>query len=119
MDKREYLIEHGFKIGSRGRFSKEMITFLEQAESNGVEFDSPIKPAVYERVSFTFPEQPRLRDPETLYGYTKEGYRVGFITCAECKQHMIFCDCEGGIVAPAIIVKVSTPLAKVASGMIK
>jgi hypothetical protein len=108
------------KAGSRGRFSKEAHAALAKARDEGVTFDGeadaegnaspPVtqvaggapsrsesflaRPAV---------KQPRRRQEKVLYGYTSEGYKVGFSTCRRCTLHMQLCACPQGIQPPSIV----------------
>lgn len=106
MNKREYLRSQGFKVGERGRFTPEMMTALK-----GFNETSEVPPRVLDvevydpPVVFRLPEEPLMREPRTLYGYTREGYRVGFVLCQSCTKHMMFCSCHKGITAPTIVVR--------------
>lgn len=104
MDKREYLRSLGFEVGERGRFSAEMQTAL---ANSGIAFEKPEKksePAVtLEKIIPHRPPQKPVRKAKQLYGYTEEGYKVGFITCRRCAEHMMYCECPQGILAPSIV----------------
>ena len=107
MTKREYLRSLGFKVGERGRFNDAMK--IELAKYDGV-FDDDIKPLKTNKIkeykpqqAIVRPNQKRVRENRILYGYTKEGYKVGFDGCLECHQHMVYCQCKGGILAPRIV----------------
>lgn len=41
MTKREYLSQLGFLVGARGRFTREQVEALRQAEAEGKVFDAP------------------------------------------------------------------------------
>lgn len=41
MTKREYLSQLGFLVGARGRFTREQVEALKQAEAKGTVFTSP------------------------------------------------------------------------------
>jgi hypothetical protein len=82
---------------------------IELAKYDGV-FDDDIKPLKLNKLKQTKPilatvkpGQKRVREKRILEGYTKEGYRVGFDGCSECHQHMVYCTCPGGILAPSIV----------------
>lgn len=117
MTKREYLRSLGFRVGERGRFTDEQKTAI--ATFSGV-FDDDIKPLKTEKIkSFkpvkgipTLPAQTRQREARTLSGYTKDGYKVAFVMCAACSQHMIWCECSQ-VQAPSIVVRSDDPIVKV------
>ena len=97
MTDREYLRSLGFQVGERGRYSKEMLEALNNRnvretidEMNGV------------RESLGLPPQTPVRDAQELYGYTLEGNKVGFIICSACANHMMWCECPNGVMAPDI-----------------
>lgn len=48
--------------------------------------------------------QSLVRDVKSLNGYTKEGWKVNFATCAKCANHVKYCKCSGGPHAPSIVV---------------
>jgi len=121
MNKREFLRKKGFKVGERGRFNDAMKSAISAAEESGIEFDTPIPPQKrpileikLEKIRASIPEQKVWREARELYGYTKEGAKVGFITCSSCHQHMIYCDCSG-IFAPSVVAYSSDPLVKIRS----
>lgn len=121
MDKREYLKSLGFEVGDRGRFSAEMKTALKDYESEGGQLQGRvgkrddglpvIEPGVV--VPDIAVSRPAVREAKTLKGKTTEGYVVGFVICSECHYHMIYCDCEGGVKAPPIVVSSKDPLVRV------
>ena len=111
MNKREYLRSLGFKVGERGRFTDEMKIKL--AIYDGV-FDEDRIDLKLENLSKfggkkkqksnpKNQEQHRGREARTLFGFTKEGTKVGFVNCAKCYEHMIFCECSEGIHSPSIV----------------
>lgn len=120
MDQREYLRSLGFEVGDRGRFSAEMKTALKDYKEQGGKLEVRvgkrddglpfIEPGV---VIPDMPVQIPLRDAKVLKGKTAEGYVVGFVICSECHYHMIYCDCEGGVKAPPIVVSSKDPLVRV------
>jgi hypothetical protein len=121
MNKREFLRNKGFKVGERGRFNDAMKSAISAAEESGTEFDTPIPPQKrpiieikLEKIRASIPEQKIMREARELYGYTKEGAKVGFITCTSCHQHMIYCNCSG-IFAPSVVAYTSDPLVKIRS----
>jgi hypothetical protein len=95
MNDRDYLRSLGFTVGERGRFSKEMLTAL--AARSEQERDDLIADA-YDHLNLPAPREP-VREAQELYGFTKGGSRLAFITCSSCGEHMIWCECEK-IVAP-------------------
>ena len=50
--------------------------------------------------SINLPPREPVRDAQELYGYTVGGYKVGFIMCSSCSEHMIWCECPDGVMAP-------------------
>jgi hypothetical protein len=104
MTKREYLRSLGFTVGERGRFNEVMK--IELAKYDGV-FDDDIKPLKLNKLK-EYPAtkkqvaQVKAREARQLFGYTKEGYKVGFITCAACHEHMTWCQCDK-ILAPSVV----------------
>ena len=104
MNKREYLRSLGFNVGERGRFNEAMISAINKYEGT---FDEVIpgksskstKHVVYAKQEKT--EVQRMA--RTLFGKTAEGYKVGFITCSSCHNHMIYCQCPQGVMAPKIV----------------
>ena len=93
MNDRDYLRSLGFTVGERGRFSKEMLTALasrSEQESDSLEYDMIGLPAKIGPV----------REHQELYGYTINGNKVGFSMCSRCADHMIWCECPNGVMAP-------------------
>lgn len=117
MTKREYLRSLGFTVGERGRFNDAMKIALAQYE--GVFDEEQPKLNLRKIKDFKVDKsakvkvQYRQREARTLYGYTVEGFKVGFVTCSACKQHMIWCDCEK-VTAPKIVVRSDDKLVKIA-----
>ena len=111
MTKREYLRSVGFNVGERGRFTDAMLTALKEFEGN---FDSPTSSKPQHAVAYEDLSQEMVRASRVLKGYTSEGYEVGFITCRSCSQHMIYCDCVDGILAPSIVITSKEPDVRVA-----
>jgi hypothetical protein len=106
MNKREYLRSQGFKVGERGRFTPEMLTALKDFKEPTEAPPRVLDVEVYNApIKFKLPDEPRMREPRTLYGYTREGYKVGFILCQSCTKHMMFCSCHKGVTAPTIVVR--------------
>jgi len=117
MTKREYLRSLGFTVGERGRFTDLMKAEL--AKYDGV-FDDDVEVTKQTNISkirgtqrSTPSPQVRQREARSLYGYTKEGYKVGFVNCARCHQHMIWCNCEK-VTAPKIVVRSDDKLVRIA-----
>ena len=106
MNKRDYLRSLGFTVGQRGRFTPEMLTALANAN---MEFDNTpqVKGEVIsvEETPLAYPEikSERVREPRSLYGFTREGHKVGFVLCFSCSQHMMYCKCAKGVTAPSIV----------------
>ena len=116
MNKREYLRSLGFRVGERGRFTDEQKTSL--AMFDGVfEEDQPklkiekVKDFGNKKAAPVF-NSIKQREARTLSGYTKEGYQVGFVMCAKCNQHMIWCGCEL-VQAPSIVVRSNDSLVRI------
>lgn len=91
MNDREYLRSLGYEVGERGRFSKEMIEELAKRHYT---------PSPQETFK---PELTQVRESRQLYGYTEDGVKIGFVICAKCTQHMIWCTCSKGVHAPKYI----------------
>lgn len=113
MTKREYLRSLGFNVGERGRFTEAMKHAIAQYEGT---FDEPSSSASGPKTRINFQElaQDAVRLSRTLKGYTRDGHEVGFVTCRQCSQHMIYCICAGGILAPSIVVSCKDPDVRVA-----
>ena len=110
MNKREYLRSLGFTVGERGRFTPEMLTALKTAE---IDFDgNKVSRECVEEVDvLDYPviKSVKMRESRTLYGYTKEGHKVGFQLCFSCSQHMMYCECPRGVKAPSIVAYTKEP----------
>ena len=115
MTKREYLRSLGFQVGERGRFND--IMKIELAKYDGI-FDDDIKPLKLDKIKEfsntkkSAAETRRSREARQLSGFTKEGYKVGFVNCAACNEHMIWCQCDQ-VTAPSVIVRSTDSLVKV------
>lgn len=105
--RKEYAISLGLAKPGRGRLSKEAWAAINQAEVEGVVFADKSAPTPIDKptnvVSLRKPSI-KLRSVETLVGYTKEGWSVGFVNCRRCAQHANYCNCPQGILAPSIVV---------------
>lgn len=121
MNKREYLKSLGFQVGERGRFNEPMKTALRKAEEDGMKFDDPASTPVKkqpvitiktEKIRAHIPEQKVMREARELFGLTADGFKVGFILCSNCNQHMIYCNCSG-IYAPSVVKYSDDPLVKI------
>jgi hypothetical protein len=143
MDMRQWLRDQGFTVGSRGRFSPEMIAAWDKAHPDntyasgkatktatgrvariekaqekrekkvrrqrviaGAETNSPETEAnsgTLTRVSgVTAPEPfsgPPVRD-EKSRTIKVDGFDVAWDTCGQCSQHINYCVCQAGPVAP-------------------
>ena len=117
MNKREYLRSIGFTVGERGRFNDAMKTAL--AKYDGVfDEDQPdlkqnkVKKVKAAKGIINLPNQKRVREPRVLAGYTKEGFKVGFDGCSACNQHMVYCTCPNGVLAPKIVSSSADPLVR-------
>ena len=122
MNKREFLRSKGFDVGERGRMSQAMKNVLLEAEKNGTVFDDVVtvrdkRDDVWafmpEEIKPHVPVQEKLRESRELIGYTREGNKVAFVLCGQCSQHMIYCSCEGGIVAPSVVATSKDPLVRI------
>ena len=100
MTRREYLRSIGFNVGNRGRLTPAMITALSDFKEEGapIVLDVVVYPA-----KKTYIQNQIIRKPRTLYGFTKEGTKVGFTTCSDCDEHMSICSCQNGILAPIMV----------------
>lgn len=111
MNKTEWLEQQGLrKPNQRGRYSVKVIEALRQAELDGVDFSEPdyIDSSVEDQ--FTLQDHPKIvsikqREEQMLWGYTEEGFKISFSLCRECSKSMIWCSCQGGILAPSYIIK--------------
>jgi len=117
MTKREYLRSLGFTVGERGRFNDLMK--IELAKYDGVFDDDQPKLKLEKIKDFGGTKSTRLkpqtiqREARSLFGYTKEGFKVGFVNCAACSQHMIWCECEK-VTAPKIVVRSDDKIVRIA-----
>lgn len=110
MNKREYLRSLGFTVGERGRFTPEMLTALKSSEIN-FDGNKTVREIVEEVEVLDYPKivSVKMRESRTLYGYTKEGHKVGFQLCFACSQHMMYCECKAGIKAPSVVAYTKEP----------
>ena len=107
---REFLRSKGFEVGERGRFSSPMVEAL-KTRDNKTKTDT--MESVIAKASLpTSVIQTKVREPRELFGYTKEGNKVGFITCFKCHTHMMWCKCDL-VTAPSIVTRCENPLVKV------
>ena len=122
MNKREYLRSKGFEVGERGRMSQAMKNVLLEAEKNGTVFDDVVTVRdkeddvwafMPEEIKPSLPPQVKIREPRELIGYTNTGNKVAFVLCGQCSYHMIYCNCEGGVQAPSIVVSSTDPLVRI------
>lgn len=107
MNKRDWLRSQGFQVGERGRLSPAMLTALEDypgEESSGAIYDD-VEVIVHDPQYFTDTRE-KIREPKTMYGLTREGKKVPFVLCFSCNEHMMFCECEGGIKPPPNVLKI-------------
>jgi hypothetical protein len=113
MKKRDYLRSQGFRVGDRGRFTEAMKIVLAQYDGA---FEEDMQPLKLENLSkfggkkkggsktiAPAIDSTKYREPRTLYGFTKEGVKVGFVMCSRCNQHMVWCNCSKGVYAPKIV----------------
>ena len=116
MHKREYLRSLGFEVGERGRFSAEM---LEALRHFGAEESQNTLNTVIEQYSLdrNIIRTPR-RESQELYGYDKEGHKIGFITCFECGEHMMWCECDH-VTAPTSVAVCKNPLVRLHPNMVQ
>lgn len=105
MDKREYLRSLGFEVGDRGRFSAEMKAALAEYASDNPEAVIVSKserlpdgrPAVEPTVTYVAPTPKKKQRKESVFfAHTTRGEKIACLFCGECKEVMIYCDCEGG-----------------------
>ena len=116
MDKREYLRSQGFEVGERGRFSAEMLEALKsfKGKETQISLSHEINAAGLSEKIVRTP----LRDSQQLYGYDKEGHKIGFIICFKCNDHMMWCECPL-ITAPSSVATCRNPLVRVQSRMVQ
>ena len=120
MDKREYLRSLGFEVGERGRFSAEMKTALKNFQEQGGKLEQKtgkrddglpeVEPSI---VIPHVPPQEKMREAKTLFGTSPEGYKISFVMCFDCSQHMSYCNCDGGVKAPSSVISSKDPLVRV------
>jgi len=111
MNDRDFLRSLGFVVGERGRFSKEMVAALASRNSKtetSTKFDKIDEAGLPEKLKRT-----PVREAEQLYGYDKYGHKIAFVLCNSCNQHMIWCTCKAGILAPSHIIRSENPLVTV------
>lgn len=119
MNKRDYLRSQGFNVGERGRFNDAMKSAIAKAQEEGIVFNDIPTPKVEklykteEIKSHIFKPQEKLRAARELFGYTHEGIKIAFITCRQCRSHMIYCSCTGGVQAPSLVVRSNDPLVRI------
>ena len=103
MNKREWLRSQGFNVGERGRLTPAMIAALEDYDGD----DNPIqeKPKKMATVLYVEPMFAQVRNSKVLTGWDREGKKVTFVTCYNCKEHMMYCHCKSGIFAPPSVIK--------------
>ena len=53
--------------------------------------------------AFVSKPHPKIRDNKSLFGYTREGYKVNWSTCARCAESIQYCDCKSGPKPPRIV----------------
>jgi hypothetical protein len=100
---RDWLRSKGYNVGERGRLSVDSsgLTFVESSE-DAVVF-VPEAPNLDWRKNPHF-DDPMIRESRTLFGFSREGYKIGFSMCFACTSHMSRCKCKGGVMAPPTIV---------------
>jgi len=116
MTDREYLRSLGFTVGERGRYSKEMLEALSNRNTAQIQDDM-------DNVTdyLNLPRRTPVRDAQELYGFTRGGSKLSFITCSSCADHMIWCECEK-IVAPdnvMVLAGVAKDLARIHPRMVQ
>lgn len=119
MNKRDYLRSQGFNVGERGRFNDAMKSSIAKAQEEGIVFNDIPTPKVEklykaeEIKPHTFKPQEKLRASRELIGFTHDGIKIAFITCRQCRSHMIYCSCTGGVQAPSLVVRSNDPLVRI------
>ena len=93
MDKREYLRSKGYTVGSRGRFSLEMIEELKDFVDNRPVLvkekpQQATKPAA-------IPNQTIQREDTVIY-IVHDGIKLAIGQCFECHCHIRYCKCLNG-----------------------
>lgn len=101
MNKREYLRSLGFEVGSRGRFSAEMIEALKQYPGESV--SDPLNDLLNQPLNedgtlpgkIVFKINPPRTDGVTTYtAVLNNGITVRFDTCPQCKENVKYCYCK-------------------------
>ena len=112
MNDRDYLRSLGFTVGERGRFSKDMLAALAD-RNHDTESEELHKELDELEIDASVIREP-LREARVLHGFDNEGHNIAFVLCSECHQHMIWCECEGGVKAPSYVVKSDDALVRLA-----
>lgn len=102
MTKREYLITLGLAKPGRGRFSREGIAAIKQAEADGIVFDDN----TISIVTVEIPDAPYTpppvkpwgvyRDASVMRGTTDEGWIIEWGMCDRCARALRYCPCPDG-----------------------
>lgn len=101
MTKREYLISLGLAKPGRGRFSREGVSAIKQAESEGMSFDdTTVQTVTVEAAAPYVPPPVRpwgvYREISTMRGTTDEGWIIEWGMCDRCARALRYCPCPGG-----------------------
>jgi hypothetical protein len=123
--KREYLVDKGLAKPGRGRFSREALAALAQAESEGVTFTEgapkPVKAEVEAGEESPAPLPRPVLAPEKRMRKEKVAWatitlessgrslpvQLGY--CGKCQSRVVFCHCSKGPRVPSWIDKTQPP----------
>jgi hypothetical protein len=101
-------------VGVRGRFSRVAEAELARARASGMQFsddkgtevqDSAVTPEDAPYVPVRGPNEPIVRDIESVIGYTEQGWKVESAHCMRCALHVKRCTCRGGIRPSSIVAR--------------
>ena len=102
MTKREYLITLGLAKPGRGRFSREGVAAIAQAEADGMIFDdNSAKTATVKEAEAPYVPAPIrpwkvYRESSVMHGTTAEGWLIAWDMCDRCARALRYCPCPDG-----------------------
>lgn len=112
--RREYLVSKNLAEPGRGRFSREAVAELERARQSGIIFSdekesgsASADPAPSQPEGWTarpIKNYPKIRDIDSIKGYSPEGYLISTGTCYRCYNHVSRCPCSAGITPSSSVV---------------
>lgn len=102
MTKRDWLRSQGFNVGERGRLTPAMLAALEayDGEEKVEELIKPMATVLYHEPMFA-----QVREAKVLTGLDRAGNKISFVTCYNCKEHMMYCHCKSGVFAPPNVIQ--------------